>query len=75
MATRQLAVEEEGYYFSPDRAQILQVKCGDVLPDAHVWEYLGRSDEMTPADAVAVVEERYPDISVELTFRDLTSEE
>lgn len=63
-------IDKAGYYYSEDRSEIMQAGEGSKLPDAD-WEYLGGLDEMTPAEAVAVVEERYPDVSTELRFKSL----
>lgn len=65
----QSVAESEGYYYSADHALIIEAGHGDILPEGEEWEYLGSSKDMTPADAVAEVERRYPDVSVELTFK------
>lgn|GEM_PF-6578500 len=68
MATEKMTIaDREGYYYSPDRTEIAEASEGDILPDAEHWEYLGSTADMTPADAVAELQERYPDVSIELT--------
>lgn len=67
VAEKTTIAEREGYYYSPDRAEIAEASEGDILPESERWEYLGSTADMTPADAVAVLQERYPDVSVELT--------
>ena len=66
---KQITIHDEGYYYSIDRTELILAEAGDTLPEAENWEYLGSAKRMTPADAVDALEERYPDISVELTFR------
>lgn len=66
-AAQPLVVEREGYYYSMDRSEIAEASEGDILPPSEHWEYLGSTADMTPADAVAELEERYPDVSIELT--------
>ncbi|MHB0997901.1 MAG: hypothetical protein ACYC27_01540 [Armatimonadota bacterium] len=61
-------VDNPGYYYSPELAQIVEVQTVEKLPDSPHWEFIGGCD-MTPADAVSALQERYPDVSVELTFK------
>ena len=68
---KQMPADREGYYYSTDLAEIVQAEAGEMLPEAQHWEYLGSVEDMTPADAVAELESRYPDVSVELTFKHL----
>lgn len=70
-AEKQNTATCDGYYYSSDLAVIVQAQVGQTLPDADDWEYLGSAREMTPADAVAALQNRYPDVSVELTFKRL----
>lgn len=65
--TQSIVADREGYYYSMDRSEIAEASEGDILPPAKHWEYLGSTEDMTPADAVAELEERYPDVSIELT--------
>lgn len=65
--TQSIVADREGYYYSMDRSEIAEASEGDILPPAEHWEYLGSTADMTPADAVAELEERYPDVSIELT--------
>lgn len=65
--TQSIVADREGYYYSMDRSEIAEASEGDILPPAEHWEYLGSTADLTPADAVAELEERYPDVSIELT--------
>ncbi|MCL6630533.1 MAG: hypothetical protein K6U00_13140 [Armatimonadetes bacterium] len=66
-----IVVEKEGYYYSPDRAEIVEAEAGRILPPAEYWEYVGSAEDMSPVDVVAILEERYPDTAVGLTFHRL----
>lgn len=63
-----LKVKKSGYYYSPDRTEIIEAIEGDTLPYASSWEYIGDCD-MTRADIVSALQEKHPDVSIELSFR------
>jgi hypothetical protein len=60
-------VTKQGFYFDHRTSELIEFHLDDKFPyDAGKWEFIGTSDELTPADAVARLMELYPDITVQL---------
>lgn len=65
--TSKQAAGTAGFYFNEATGQLVEYDKDENFREAPgEWEFIGKSDEMTSADAVAALQERYPEANLGL---------
>lgn len=59
--------DKAGFYYDAGTSRLVEYDKDEEFQGAPAgWEFIGTSDEMTPADAVAALQQRYPEANLEL---------
>lgn len=61
-------IHQSGYYYNEQLNKIAQLHEGERFPQVGTWTLVGTLHEITPLDALARIQVRHPDVTIELVF-------